>query len=80
MQATLVVVQNPFYPAVGRKVTCIRQRRRVDKLAPGTRLPFVCILNGEPLLRAEWSRTRLSDGDVLSFVTCLLYTSDAADE
>ena len=32
-------------------------------------LPTVCVLNGEPVLRAEWEKTELSDNDILNFIT-----------
>lgn len=69
MQATLVISQNPFHPARDRRITVLRSRRRIDKLAPKTRLPFICMHNGKPLMRAEWAATRVSDGDVVAFVT-----------
>lgn len=69
MQATVVISSNPFHPHLGRSLRTVRARRCVAALAPKTRQPFICLLNGAPLLRAQWPQTRLSDGDVLAFVT-----------
>ena len=69
MLATVVYASNPFDPA-DRTVKQIKRRRRIDKLAPKTKLPFIAILNGAPLLRANkgWHKS-LKDGDILTFVT-----------
>jgi len=69
MLATVVYANNPFDHARDRKVVQVRRHRRLDKLAPATALPFVCILNGEPILRANkgWQRT-VKDGDVVAFI------------
>lgn len=69
MQATVVHITNPFAPHAGRKVQTIRRRRRLDKLAPATRLPFICLRNGQPVLRARWRSTCVDDGDVVIFQT-----------
>lgn len=69
MQATVVYVRNPFYPSLDRDVVVLKRRRRLDKLAPKTRMPFVCNHNGRWLLRREWRRTTVADGDVVSFIT-----------
>lgn len=70
MQATVITCSNPFAPALGRTVRTVRNRRRtVRELAPQTAKPFICLHNGQALLRAQWSGTTLADGDVLAFVT-----------
>lgn len=68
MRATLVIARDPFRPAYRRETRCITRRRRIRSLAPRTRLPVICLLNGRPLLRAAW-RMRLRDGDVVVFAT-----------
>lgn len=70
MLATVVYAHNPFRPSRNRKVVQIRRRRRIDKLAPKTEQPFICLLNGAPLLRKNkgWQRS-LKDGDTLAFIT-----------
>ena len=67
MQATVITCRDPFRPQTHRTISPIRKRRRVRALAPKTNQPFIAILNGRPIKRAEWSR-RMQDGDVLSFV------------
>jgi len=70
MQATVIYAHNPFHPARDRKLVQVRRRRRIDKLAPDTTLPYICMLNGQPLLRKNkgWHRS-VKDGDVVAFIT-----------
>lgn len=68
MEATLIVASDPFNPARHRQISTLRRRRRIRALAPRTQRPFICLLNGKPLLRASWSR-KVRDGDHLTFVT-----------
>ncbi len=70
MLATVVYANNPFDPARDRKQVQIRKRSSLQKLAPKTTLPFVCLVNGAPVLRANqgWQRT-VNDGDVVAFIT-----------
>jgi hypothetical protein len=37
-------------------------------MAPKTQQPFICLFNGEALLRADWDR-KIGDGDTVAFVT-----------
>lgn len=69
MLATVTYCHNPFYPALNREVKNIRRRRRIDKLAPRTTQPYICLLNGQPLLRKHkgWHKS-VSDGDVVAFI------------
>lgn len=66
MHATLIVVHDPFRPAYRREIRPVTRRRRIRALAPRTRQPVICMLNGRPLLRAAW-RMRVRDGDVVVF-------------
>lgn len=68
MLATVVIKHNPFDPA-DRTVKTYGRRRRIDKLAPNTHLPFIAILNGVPVSRKDngWTVT-IKDGDILAFV------------
>jgi hypothetical protein len=68
MLATVITRHNPMDPA-DRSVKTYGRRRRVCTLAPKTHLPFIAILNGSPLSRANngWNIT-LKDGDILAFV------------
>lgn len=69
MRATVIYCRNPFDPSRDRDVKAIGRRRRIEKLAPRTAQPFICLLNGQPLLRANkgWHKS-VKDGDVLAFV------------
>ncbi len=66
MKASCVFVRDPFHPQK-RETRVVGRRRRICSLAPRTAAPHVAILNGRPVLRAEWRR-RLKDGDCLAFV------------
>lgn len=67
--ATLVILGNPLRPADGRVVRRIARRRRISDLAPQTHLPYYCLLNGEPVLRARWRATKMQRGDIVTFIT-----------
>lgn len=67
MKATLITCRDPFRPQQSREIVPLRRRRRLRALAPRTSQPHVCLLNGRPVLRAEWGR-RVRDGDVVAFV------------
>jgi len=69
MLATVVYANNPFDPARDRKIMQVRRHSSLKNLAPKTSLPFICLLNGVPVLRANdgWNR-KVDDGDVLAFI------------
>lgn len=67
MKATLITCRDPFRPQLHRDIVPLRCRRRLRALAPRTSQPHICLLNGRPVLRAEWGR-RVRDGDVVAFV------------
>lgn len=64
MKATVITCRDPFRPQQSREIVPLRRRHRIRTLAPRTRQPHICLLNGRPVLRAEWGR-RVSDGDVV---------------
>lgn len=70
MLATIVYANNPFDPAIGKVVKSITQKRKLSKLAPKTELPFICLVNGAAVLRANkgWE-VSVKDGDIVNFVT-----------
>jgi len=51
-----------------RELRLLTRPRRIRQLAPRTQLPYICLVNGAPLLRAGWRR-RVRDGDQVAFVT-----------
>lgn len=65
---TVVHSRNPFDPARDRSVSTRTRRVRLATLAPKTTLPFICLVNGAPVLRAEWDK-RPQHGDIVAFVT-----------
>lgn len=67
MRAVCLTVANPFDPLGSRRLRHVRRRARIRALAPRGNRPVIAILNGRPVLRAEWRR-KLRDGDMLSFV------------
>jgi hypothetical protein len=66
MRAAAVTICNPFDPHGSRDVKLLRKPMRVRALAPQTDAPVIAMLNGRPILRAEWRR-RLRDGDRVDF-------------
>ena len=71
MKATSVIIHNPLYPAAARDILQIKQPTTLQswvdankKLLPGGK-PFLCILNGEPVLRERWSEQTIRHGDVV---------------
>ncbi|WP_288078446.1 host specificity factor TipJ family phage tail protein [Pseudomonas sp.] len=67
MKATLITCRDPLRPQLSREIVPLRRRRRLRALAPRTRQPHICLLNGRPVLRAEWGR-KVRHGDVVAFV------------
>ncbi len=70
MRASITYIQNPLQPAASRKTRSVGRRRRLSALAPRTDRPFICLINGKPILRAGWNR-KVRDGDIVTFV-CLV--------
>lgn len=70
MLAAVTYCNDPFRPSRKTEVKLIRRKRRINTLAPKTKLPFICMINGVPVLRANkgWNRT-VKDGDVVLFIT-----------
>lgn len=65
---TVVHVRNPFAPLQDRSISTRSRRVRLSALAPKTNLPFICLVNGDPVLRADWDK-RPAQGDIVAFVT-----------
>lgn len=68
MLATVVYAHNAFDTA-DRQIKQIRRSRRIATLAPKTQLPFIAVLNGVPVIRANdgWNKV-VKHGDILVFV------------
>lgn len=60
--------RNPFNPARDRTISTRTRRVRLAALAPKTNLPFICLVNGDPVLRADWGK-RPQGGDIVAFIT-----------
>jgi hypothetical protein len=69
MQAQIITCHDPFRPAHNREVKIVTRKRRIDKLAPKTKAPFICLLNSQPLLRQKkgWHKS-VKDGDTVAFI------------
>ena len=67
MRAKVITVSNPLQPHSSRQITEIRRRRRISTLAPTTARPFICVINGNAVMRRDWDRC-INDGDVVAFV------------
>lgn len=65
---TVVIARNPFDPARDRTISTRTRRVRLSALAPKTSQPFICLVNGAPVLRADWDK-RPAHGDIVAFVT-----------
>lgn len=65
---TVVHAGNPFTPHRDRQVSTRSRRVRIATLAPKTTLPFICLVNGKPLMRDGWD-ARPQHGDIVTFVT-----------
>jgi hypothetical protein len=66
MRAICLTVSNPFDPMGSRQMRSVRRPARIRALQPAGTAPRIAILNGRPILRAEWRR-KLRDGDQLMF-------------
>ena len=71
-QAVCIHAVNPLAPAAGRKVMPIRSGLSITglcnkKIQQSKDIPFVCILNGKPLMRKYWSK-KVKKGDVVVFL------------
>lgn len=63
----VVYAWNPLSPAE-RQVTTARAGQSLAELRPDTQLPTLCILNGEPVLAADWELVDLECGDHAVFM------------
>jgi hypothetical protein len=66
VRAAVIRVGNPFDPLRSRTGQVLRRPRRIRAFTRSRR-PVVAILNGRPVLRAEWGR-KLRDGDHLAVI------------
>ena len=56
MLAHSLVVSNPLDPVGSRQMKQVSQPTTIKSLAPDTVLPFICLLNGRPIMRKDWGR------------------------
>lgn len=68
MLATVITVTNPFNPHQDKIVNQFEETVNLQTLMPKTELPYVCVLNGEAILKAEYDY-QLKNHDVAVFVT-----------
>lgn len=72
MIATLNIVTNPFHPTLDRVQRPIQRKLRINTLVQKHKIdltkPVICYYNGEALLRKQWGKTTVKDGDVVNFI------------
>lgn len=68
MKASVVTCRDPFRPSNHRSVSIVRRRKSLRNLAPRTKHPTLCQVNGKWISQKAWAM-RVSDGDSVVFVT-----------
>lgn len=68
MKALVVTCRDPFRPANHRSANVVTRRRSLRNLAPRSRSPVICQVNGQWISRKAWAM-RVKDGDSVLFVT-----------
>ena len=68
MRALVTTCRDPFRPANHRTVDIVRRGHSLRNLAPRTRHPVICQVNGKWISRKAWAR-RVRDGDSVVFLT-----------
>ena len=74
MTAVVVMLRNPFCPERGREVLSVAAGTTIRAWLDAHRIgeferPTICLHNGEPVLRAEWSVAVIGASDVVIFVS-----------
>lgn len=73
MQATLNIVTNPFNPNLDRVQKIIGRKSKINTLVHkykvNLNVPVICVVNDTPVLRKDWGRRVIKDGEVVSFIT-----------
>jgi hypothetical protein len=67
MLARVVYLHNPFNPSLNRELREVVEPLSILDLAPVTQQPYICIINGQPVLRTEW-HVPVKHGDMVAFV------------
>lgn len=73
MQGAVVIVRNPFDPARDREVHAVAEPATIrqwldDHGIEEFALPTLCLLDGAPVLRADWAFRPIGPGQVCAFV------------
>ena len=69
MKAAAVYLHNPFNTNTDREVKVLGRVRLVSTLDPKWKSkPYICTFNGTTILRADWKKTKVKDGDVVAFI------------
>ena len=58
---------NPFTPSRDYRHAQVLAGTVIAELQPETDLPYICLLNGKPLLRKDWGKA-LEETDIVNFV------------
>jgi hypothetical protein len=67
LMATVVIQKNIICSTRDRTVAQVGRRKSLRSLAPKTRQPFICLVNGDAVLRKDWAY-RVKRNDLVQFV------------
>ena len=69
MKASVAYLRNPFNFGLDRELKTVGRVRLLSTLDPKWKgKPYICTYNGNVILRADWKKTKVRDGDVVGFV------------
>ncbi|TKW61691.1 MAG: phage tail protein [Blastochloris viridis] len=73
MTATVAILYNPFQPERNKQVFKVTSQPTLREWLAGRGieefpLPTICVVDGEPVLRADWNTCRILPGMVVAFV------------
>lgn len=76
MKAVIVHTRNPINPLQDRRTIQLRRRLTISHAIQRhkieiDRYPTICLVNGEPVLRRDWKRRKIRNGDIVAFVSVL---------
>ena len=72
----IVKVSNPFNLAKSEVFNCLATETTINRLVEIYQInngntPFICLVNGDPVLRAEWNSLKIRSNDHIAFIHLL---------
>lgn len=72
----IVKVSNPFNLAKSEVFNCLATETTINRLVEIYQInngntPFICLVNGDPVLRAEWNSLKIRSNDHIAFINLL---------